>query len=329
MRYARSRALQPVWLFGQLPFLLLSMLWDRLCVKGLIRRHAIDLVLSDGRYGLCTSQVPCVFITHQLRILAPGSRRMRERIVPWLMRLNQFALRGFAEIWVPDFSGSANLSGLLGHPEIPWPRTRYAGPFCRFRPETLSWEQLEKVPAQGPRIDVLALVSGPEPQRSVFEERLIAALRDMPGSRVLVRGLPTGAAPLPADVESDGFTVFNHLPETALVSLLTRAEHVVCRTGYTTVMELAGLGQNKVLMVPTPGQPEQEYLAEHLRGMGWVEIQDQESLDVPEGLKKAGKLPGFAALFAGANLHADRPSLADFSAANPLLSIRGNSGAVL
>jgi hypothetical protein len=72
MRYARSRALQPVWLFGQLPFLLLSMLWDRLCVKGLIRRHAIDLVLSDGRYGLRTSQGPLEVVTcrmHKARIV--------------------------------------------------------------------------------------------------------------------------------------------------------------------------------------------------------------------------------------------------------------------
>src|SRR5690606_7360311 len=184
--------------------------------------------------------------------------------------LNRRALRAFDEVWVPDFAGEPNLSGSLGHPRGAWPRTEYIGPLDRFR----GADDAES-PDAAP--DVLALVSGPEPQRALFEEKLRHALGGMEGTRVLVRGLP--GAPVPATPAAPGaFTVFDHLPGSRLRALLREARSVVCRSGYTTVMELSGMGKTGVLFVPTPGQSEQEYLAVHAEASGLAARLDQEAL---------------------------------------------------
>ena len=328
MRYSRHRFLLPFWLLLQLPLFLLSAVADRFRAASLARRHDADLVISDGRYGFRTVRAPCVFITHQLCLLPPLPRKAREGMLPWLTALNRLALRGFAQIWVPDFQGHRNLSGRLGHPALPWRNVRYAGPLCRFRSENSSWASPAEMESTGQRLDVLALVSGPEPQRSLFEQALLAALDTMSGTRVLVRGLPGEGKAVPREVAPGTLAVFDHLPEPALLSMLAGADKVVCRSGYTTVMELAGLGKKNILVVPTPGQPEQEYLAVHLRELGLAHFQAQENLALAEGLEKAGELAGFASLYHGEKEERGRRSLADFLSGNPLIR-QGQSRPVL
>ncbi len=300
MRYSKSRFLLPFWLLAQLPPFLLSILREQRQLDRLIRTRGIDRVISDGRYGIRTRKVPCVFITHQLCILPPGPRWLRALLTGPLLRLNRFVLRGFIEIWVPDFPGSVNLSGKLGHPGFTWPKVRYIFPLCRFRPEALPWTLPVESGEAGFRVDALALVSGPEPQRTVFENLLTEALRKRPGTRVLVRGIPgtsSGQRHASQHVVEGELNVFDHLPGEQLSRFLAAASHVVCRSGYTSVMELAGMGKRNVLCVPTPGQPEQEYLAVHLSAMGLAACQKQEHLDVEAGLLRAEGLSGFAALF--------------------------------
>ncbi len=315
MRYSRSALLLPLKLFAQLPQFVLSALRERWRLRGLIRKHKIDRVVSDGRYGLHSRKVPCFFVSHQLRIIPPGPRWLRTKLSGPLLRLNRWALKGFAEIWVPDFSGAPNLSGRLGHPDPAWPNVRYIGPLCRFRPESLSWDRFISPDAPGSRIDVLALLSGPEPQRSALEKKLLDGLLKISGTRVLLRGLPGNVNPGGEGVAPGGLTVVDHVPERMLQSYLERAEKVVCRSGYTTVMELAGLRKKHVLLIPTPGQPEQEYLAEHLRGLG-IPSQEQEKMDLRAGLKDPG--PGFSAFFAD-ELGKKTDPLSTFIKRHPLL----------
>ncbi len=323
MRYSRSRLLLPLALFAQLPFFLLSIFKERKRINQYVRSHGIDLVISDGRYGLKTKVVPSIFITHQLCILPPGPRWFQMVMAKPIWALNRFALRGFAEIWVPDFPTAINLSGKLGHPPKTMTNVRYIYPLCRFRAETLSWNQPSEMNSALNRIDVLALVSGPEPQRTLLEKILIDALEKISGTRVLVCGKPAvivGAhrdAPQ-TDIREGQLTVFDHLPGDQLTELLAAAERIVCRSGYTSVMELAGLGKKNVLFIPTPGQPEQEYLARHLQSMDLAEWQEQEDLDVEGGLKKAAGLPGFAALFRVSDSAAGFPDLARWIQEHPL-----------
>jgi UDP:flavonoid glycosyltransferase YjiC (YdhE family) len=313
MRYTKSRALLPLWLLLQLPLFLLSAWRDARAAARLARETGAGLVISDGRYGFRAAAVPAVFVSHQLDILPPGPRALRALLRPALRALNRRALRGFREVWVPDFPGLRNLSGALGHPrygsgEDP-SRILYIHPLCRFRPDDFPWDRAFAPPDPAPAIDVLALLSGPEPQRTLLEEILVHAFEDLPGTRVIVRGLPrsvpgglTGTVPSDSVFQIQaGLNVFDHLPQERLLACLVGARHVVCRSGYTTMMELAGLGKGNVLLVPTPGQPEQEYLAAQARGVGLAAWRDQDALrtsvDIAEGLREAETLPGFGALF--------------------------------
>ena len=302
MRYSKSRFLLPFRIVAQLPMFFASILRERTLTRRLVLRHEIDRVISDGRYGVRTRRVPCVFITHQLSILPPGPEWLRTLLRRPILAVNRLALKGFNEIWVPDFPGTVNLSGQLGHPHPVWTGVRYIFPLCRFRPDALPWNRPAGIKSLELKIDVLALVSGPEPQRTVFEEMLTAALENMPGTRVLVRGLPGRPAgadnllPLPV-VRQNELNVFDHLSGNDLTQFLTAADHVACRSGYTSVMELAGLGKRNVLMIPTPGQPEQEYLTGHLEAMGFSATQTQEGFDLEAGLRHAHDFPGFMELF--------------------------------
>jgi len=346
MRYSRSRFLLPVWLLAQLPLFLFSILRERNRLNHLIQRRGIERVISDGRYGVCTRKVPCVFITHQLCILPPGPRWLQSLFAGPILRLNHRILRGFKEIWVPDFPGEVNLSGMLGHPRSAWPEVRYIFPLCRFRSETLLWSQPMEAGSAGSHaggienqdsIEILALVSGPEPQRTVFESLLTRALQNRSGTRVLVRGVPgrsiAGQPKVPQHIMQGKLNVFDHLPGEQISQYLASARRVVCRSGYTSVMELAGMGKTDILFIPTPGQPEQEYLAEHLSAMGFAVFQTQEHLDLDGELPgsshadKAAEASGFAKLFPVESSQVDRDAtanswvLADWIHAHPLFHI--------
>jgi UDP:flavonoid glycosyltransferase YjiC (YdhE family) len=297
MRYARRRALLAPWLMAQVPLFLLSARRDRKLAEALVRKHGAGLVIADGRYGFRSRAVPSVFVTHQLDIIPPGPAWLRALVRPVLRRLNRRALRAFSEVWVPDFAGEPNLSGELGHPvdsaRVPWPRAEYIGPLDRFAEENGN-------DATGSEaIDILAMVSGPEPQRTLFEEKLRSALDALPGTRVLVRGKPGAAATSsPEAVAPGALTVFDHLPGARLRALMRGARAVVCRSGYTTVMELAGLARTGILFVATPGQSEQEYLAEHAERAALAARMNQDALidadALRAGLRAAATLPGFA-----------------------------------
>jgi hypothetical protein len=306
MRYTKSRGLLPLWLLVQLPLFLYGIRRDRLAAKRLARKHDAGLVISDGRYGFRTdpaSGVPTVFISHQIEILPPGPVWLRAVLSPLLRMLNRRALRGFAEVWIPDFPGAENLSGVLGHPPSGHGlNLQYIRPLCRFRSEAAPWNGTgSEEPGASAfseaflTIDYLALVSGPEPQRTLFENALRKSLSGLPGTKVLVRGVPGSSSPSSSTsaIRAGELTVFDHLPGETLDALLRGAHRVVCRSGYTTIMELAGICKRNVLLVPTPGQPEQESLAVHAAFCGFAVWQDQDRLDLVGGFREASALPGF------------------------------------
>ena len=106
---------------------------------------------------------------------------------------------------------------------------------------------------------------------------------------VLVRGLPVGGGPV-LDVIPQNLTVYDHLPAARLESLMRRARLVVARSGYSTVMDLARLGK-RALLIPTPGQPEQEYLGPFLAGIGRAVCVKQSAFSLRESLAMARRNP--------------------------------------
>ena len=157
-------------------------------------------------------------------------------------------LKNFQEVWVPDQADEPTLSGELGHPTYTPPvPVHYIGPLSRFEPTGLA--------AITDKITVV--LSGPEPQRTLLEEKCLRELADWKGEVSLIRGLPLGGEPLNTPAH---WRVFNHLPVDHLQQEIEEAEWVIARFGYSTLMDLHVLSK-KAILIPTPGQPEQEYLA--------------------------------------------------------------------
>ena len=216
----------------------------------LITEHNIDGVVSDQRFGCHSLRVPCAYITHQLTVKMPRGFSFFE----WLIsRGTYFAARKFNSLWIPDFPGENNLTGLLSR-KYPLPDNHsFIGPLSRF--SGIHTKKPEET------TDLLIMLSGPEPQRSLFEKMVLEQLKFFEGNAVVLLGKP-GSNILPK-VPGRNVSIFAHLESNELLNLIVSAENIICRGGYTTIMELVSLGKN-ALLVPTPGQTEQEYLCRRL-----------------------------------------------------------------
>jgi hypothetical protein len=256
VRYAPGIWLVP-GLLGSLPRIVGAIRAEHALVRRWQQDDRFDLVLSDNRYGCRAPDTRSIFITHQLRLPAPRglgwSEPLGERLVARLTR-------PFQEIWVPDRKDGFCLSGKLGHPSraASFPPLRHIGPLSRFA-------GILPDPAWAGPWDTVALVSGPEPSRTCFESKLRQILSQRPGRHLLVRGRPDIPSTSLDPARSDLLEA-PHLPSPALAAALAGAREIICRGGYSTVMDLDALGvlDRRCLFVPTPGQTEQEYLAEHL-----------------------------------------------------------------
>jgi len=260
----------------QLPKIAYAAIREHRRVQQLIRTHRIKAVVSDNRFGCWSSAVPSVFLSHQLQLQAP---------VPVLSRmankLNHYFLKRYDQCWIPDRPGEDSLSGALSVPPTGL-AYRHLGLLSRFtnkRPH----------PIPGP-VEVLALLSGPEPQRTYLEKELLPQLRALRGHKVLVRGT-MGGKQLPA---SEGLSVYNYLESEALGRILAAAKVVVCRSGYSSLMDLSAMGK-RVLLIPTPGQTEQEYLASRLLQQGCATVQRQGHIRLQEGIAAAIRRDGLTA----------------------------------
>ncbi|MCD2423913.1 glycosyl transferase family 28 [Niabella pedocola] len=243
-------------------------------LQHVVAKYHIDGVISDNRFGLYHTTVPTVFITHQLRVKNPLGARM-ETIS---QRMNYRWIEKFSRCWIPDYAEPPGLAGDLSHPAVmPAVPYEYLGPLSRMQP------QKERTAKEM----ILILLSGPEPQRSLFEQLLCTQLKSFKTASVLVRGLPKGGGPqLP---ELPYTQVYDHLPSAALNQLISDAAYIICRSGYSSVMDLQAVGARSIL-VPTPGQTEQEYLAGLLSQQQRAISSSQESFQLEALLEKAQQL---------------------------------------
>ena len=319
VRYARSAALLLPVLLAQAPAVLAGLWAERRRLARLAAAHPCDLVISDGRYGLRLPGIPAILITHQIAFRLPARLPGRAIAEGILLRQNLKMMSGFARVWIPDWQHARSLAGALTGPGLPAGNREWIGPLGRFAAAP------EDSGPEAPRIDIAAIVSGPEPQRTLFEAALRASLARLRGTRVLVRGLPglAGSAGQGlASLRPGELNVFDHLPGPELARIFAYAGTLVARSGYTTVMELAVLGSPAPVLVPTPGQTEQEYLADHLADLGAAVPQAQHAIDLVSAIEQARNLPGFRRW-----REDDSASrLARFVASHPLLTQVGKPG---
>lgn len=215
-----------------------------------IKEHGIQAVISDNRLGLWNKRIPTVLITHQLYIQTPRFR--------WAVdRLNRRYLSRFDRCWIPDVEDlHENLSGALSHGKDQPRKVRFIGPLSRFHAGNGESSDESGPRRKGP---VLGLISGPEPQRGMLADSLNEELKSLDLEATLITGNPEKGK---SKKESPRIREYPHLPANELQKTIEEAGTIVTRSGYSTIMDLASLGR-KAVMIPTPGQTEQEYLAEY------------------------------------------------------------------
>lgn len=244
-----------------------------------IDQYHLRGVISDNRFGCFSRKVPCAFLTHQLR------PRIQSRFLrPLGHRLNQLFIQRFQECWVPDLPGADNLSGHLSHPPLGNSSpTYYIGWLSRFT-------NLSRGSSLKQDLDSLTVLSGPEPQRTFLEQQILDQLPKIPGHHLLVRGVPQEAP----ERKAGNIRILNYLTGPALWRVLQRATVVVGRPGYSSLMDW-GLAEKKALCIPTPGQTEQEYLAQRLYAEGRIAVQQQNDIRLENGLQAAMQCKGLEA----------------------------------
>lgn len=266
LKYSKTNN-QTLAMIKALPSIVSHYFKDHSLIKAMVKVYGIDLVISDNRFGLWGCGVKTMYMTHQLMIKMPRGLKFMEKPVHLL---HKHIIKKYDRCLIPD-SLDVRLAGDLAH-KYPLPENaEFIGICSRFKKE-----------GRKTYCNVLILLSGPEPQRSMFEQEMIQRYKYQAGDIVLVRGLPEKKS-------KAGYigriTVYNYLNGEELAEYIRGARHIICRSGYTTLMDLFVLGKlSCASLYPTPGQTEQEYLAAYCSEK---KLSKTATLDNP---RKSGKL---------------------------------------
>ena len=284
LRYSAGK--RQVWaMFKALPQLILWAFKDHAMLKAVLREEPFDQVISDNRFGLYLKPPQTIsnhlkppqtiYLTHQLHIMLPKGWRWAE---PIASRLHARIYTRFNKVWIPDYEDpDQSLAGNLSHPNYQLPITNYQfiGPLSRFSITN------HQSPITYPTYDVVAVLSGLEPHRSLLEQDILARYtndkcqmtNDKCPSVLLIQGLMNRPN---TRIKRGNITIVPYLKDEELVPALLGAKHIIARSGYSTIMDLDALGllnhpsqmtnhQSPIIeLIPTPGQPEQEYLANYI-----------------------------------------------------------------
>ncbi|MBE0651673.1 MAG: glycosyltransferase [Bacteroidales bacterium] len=247
-------------------------------LEQIIDDMGIDAVISDNRYELWSDRIPTIFMTHQLKILTQG---ILSSVRPAIQKVLYSFIVKHNEVWVPDFQGEPNLSGELSHvKKLPLKMVLYIGPMSRF-------QSLREIPLSKDKPDVLCIMSGPEPQRSILEDMFIEQAEKTDYKTTILSGRPGESSV----VKKGNVKIRSHSDDEEMVALIRSADLVISRSGYTTIMDLAALGK-KAVFIPTPGQPEQEYLAKELKKKGLFYSVSQKDFSLEKAFQEVNKYSG-------------------------------------
>lgn len=251
-------------------------------LKRIIKEYNINAVISDNRYGLWCEKIPSVFIGHQMMIKLPGFMKWSE----WLIhKINLSFIKRFDECWIPDYQGKFILSGDLAHKyELP-SKFHFLGPLSRFHLQT---EQEWKYVDPELRNNLLIILSGPEPQRSILEKKLYTQLEKTGRYATVVRGVTEKSGEF---YLNERIRVLHHVNTKELKELILYAGLVVCRPGYSSIMDLAAAGK-KAIFIPTPGQTEQLYLARYFFQNKIFYYSRQRSFDLETAVERSAEFEG-------------------------------------
>ena len=229
-----------------LPGILTGILREHSQLNKILKSEHFDQVISDNRFGLWSKNTHCIYITHQLMIKMPKGLKWME---PLVRIMHRSFIQQYNECHIPDFEGLENLSGDLSH-KYPLPQNaKFIGPLSRFK-------GVKIIPDN--EFKLLCIVSGVEPQRSIFELYLIEKYQNKNFKTLIVCGQPQKDT---VERNVGNVKLLSHLNDNKLAEYIVGSKKIVARSGYSTLMDLSILNcLDKAEFIPTPGQTEQEYL---------------------------------------------------------------------
>ena len=236
-----------------------------------------DKVISDCRYDVYDTPDNSYLINHQVRFSTPfGVERIFERLLAWRMQKYRYVI-------VPDFE-EQNLSGRLSHNlrYINKDKIKYIGILSHLKKLKVTED-----------IDYFISVSGPEPQRTVLQKKMVEMSGQLEGNVVIAGGVPERTATR----SGENLRFYSFLNAEQQADMMNRAKFIISRPGYTTVMELAELDKKRALFLPTPGQTEQEYLADYYEKQGYFHSVSQYNLKLQKAIEDSKKFGGFSPLW--------------------------------
>ncbi|MBL7835003.1 MAG: hypothetical protein JNK18_13675 [Cyclobacteriaceae bacterium] len=266
----------PAWLFTlwRTRAFLKSIAREHRVAEEIIRENDMELVIADNRYGCWSKRVKSIFISHQLNLIMPsGTKWMGSFINFFHKRL----IRKFNAVWVPDMPDHV-MSGELTTTDL---NTEFVGLLSRLERRD-----------EPTRYRLAVVLSGPEPQRTLLEKNILPQVMMLNVPTVFVRGMVNEKM---GQSEIDNVRIYNYLTSDKLQQVMNQAEIIVSRSGYSTLMDLAVL-KKKAVLIPTPGQPEQEYLAAKFMNERVAYAVDQEKLELEDALEWSAEYTGFDCL---------------------------------
>lgn len=251
-----------------IPRILKTIIKEYLFVKKIHENEKFDLIISDNRFGFRVQKSYCVFITHQLFIKIPSKVKFAEKFINVI---NKWFINRFNELWIPDFETENNLSGELSHSKVVHKNQKFIGLLSRFENKNEKNQNFER--------DILVIISGPEPQSTIFQNIIESLVLKSNFTVLIISGKPNENYRRQL---SNKIEIISHLPSGMLEKEILASKYVITRAGYSSIMDLFTLRKTAII-VPTPGQTEQEYLAKYLNSkkMFYSVEQNNFNLDIP------------------------------------------------
>lgn len=259
-------------LFFQIPKIAKAIQLEKKVIADFVQNNKnVVGIISDNRFGVRNAKIPSVYLTHQITVLSG--------MLTWLTsKIHQRIIQKFDACWIPD-SKENTLSGKLSQTKNKQLNLKYIGILSRFVKEDVSIKN-----------DILIVLSGIESQRKKLEEKLLSVFKNHPKKVVLIQG----------KIEKNqtqktigNITVYNYLLSKELEREINQSEIVICRSGYSSIMDLATLKKN-AFFIPTKNQTEQEYLANYLEKMHFAAFSEEKNFSF-ESLKRVNNYDGLSA----------------------------------
>jgi predicted glycosyltransferase len=279
IKYPRNNWMA-IEMLKRLPGFIFGIWREHLTLKKIAAKISPSVIISDNRYGCWHKAVPSVFITHQLNIQVPAKLNILQGFINFI---NYRFISNYSACWIPDFEPHRGLAGALSHPSRLPLNAHYIGILSRF---SRSSEPSPDLTAQA--FDLLVMLSGPEPQRTILEEKILRQLENIELEVALVRGMPESDKTYMLDKR---IHVFSHLQSPKLYELIRKSALVICRSGYSSIMDMVTLGK-RAIFIPTPGQPEQEYLSRYLMEKKIYFSMNQDDFDLLYAIQMSVNFPG-------------------------------------